>query len=301
VARATEEERWDMREREVIAEGLGYLEAARWHDGALWFSDIKHRTVHRLRPGGELERVVEVPARPSGLGFDADGSLLLISMEDEKLLRLRGGALEEVADLGAVAMHPNDRAVDREGRAYISQFGYDLFGGGPPVGTSLVVRHPDGSVATCGEDLVFPNGVALSGDGRTLVTAESFHAPRTRLTAFDVEADGALTNQRVFAEFGGPDTDVLDGICLDAEGAVWVGCPFAGEFRRVARGGEVTDVIAIPPEGGNYCVDAVLGGDDLRTLYMLIADTDVERLGDDWDSSARIEVTRADVPGVELR
>src|SRR3712207_1100117 len=130
-----------MSGREVVAEGLGYLEAARWHDGALWFSDIKSRTVHRVRPGGELESVVEVPARPSGLGFDADGSLLLISMEDEKLLRLRDGALEEVADLGAVAAHPNDMAVDREGRAHGSQVRYELVGGGEPVGKSHGVRH----------------------------------------------------------------------------------------------------------------------------------------------------------------
>ena len=289
-----------MGEREVVADGLGYLEAARWYDGALWFSDIKNHTVHRLPSGGQLETVVEVAARPSGLGFEPDGTLLLISMEDEKLMRLRDGTLEEVADLGAVSMHPNDMAVDGEGRAYVSQFGYDLFGGGDPVGTSLVVRHPDGRVDNYGEDLVFPNGVALSADGRTLVTAESFHAPHTRLTAFDVEEDGALTNQRVFAEFGGPDTDVLDGICMDAEGAVWVGCPFAGEFRRVAPGGEVTDVIAIPPEGGNYCVDAALGGPEMRTLYLLIADTDVVRLGNDWDSTARVETVEVDVPGVAL-
>ena len=286
-----------MSEREVLVDGLGYLEAARWHDGALWFSDIKNHTVHRLAPGGELESVVRVPARPSGLGFDADGSLLLISMEDEKLMRVHDGQTEEVAELGPVTMHPNDMAVDREGRAYISQFGYDLFGGGEPVGTSLVVRHPDGRVEQCGSDLIFPNGVAISHDGKTVVTAQSFGAPNTKLTVFDVQPDGALGNQRVLAEFGPPDTDVLDGICMDSDGGVWVACPFVGEFRRVDAAGNLTDVIAIPPEGGNYCVDAALGGEDLRTLYMLIADTDVVRLGNNWDSTARVEAVEVDVPG----
>jgi sugar lactone lactonase YvrE len=284
-------------EREVLADGLGYLEAARWHDGALWFSDIKNHTVQRLPLGGELESVVHVPARPSGLGFDADGSLLLISMEDERLLRLTDGELAKVAELGPVTMHPNDMAVDREGRAYISQFGYDLFGGGEPVGTSLVVRHPDGRVEQCGSDLIFPNGVAISHDGRTVVTAESFGAPNTKPTTLDVQPDSSLAGQRVLAGFGPPDTDVLDGICMDVEGGVWVGCPFVGEFRRVDATGTVTDVIAIPPEGGNYCVDAVLGGEDMLTLYMLIADTDVVRLGNDWDSTARVEAVQVEVPG----
>jgi len=285
--------------REVVADGLGYLEAARWHGGALWFSDIKHRTIHRMAAGGGLEAFATVPARPSGLGFEPDGSVLVISMEDSRLMRVRDGELEEVADLGPVSHHPNDMAVDREGRAYISQFGFDLFGGGPPETTGLLVRHPDGRIEAGGEGLTFPNGVALSQDGRTLVTAESFSAPRTRLTAFDVRDDGSLAGQRVFAEFGSPQEDVVDGICMDAEGAVWVGCPFAGEFRRVVEGGTVTDTIAIPTDGGNYCVDCVLGGEDLRTLYLLVADTDVVRLGNDWDSTARVEAVRVDVPGIE--
>ena len=283
-----------------MVDGLGYLEAARWYRGALWFSDIKHRTIHRMDASGALEAVATVPTRPSGLGFEPDGSVLVISLEDSRLLRVVGDGLEEVADLAPVSYHPNDMAVDREGRAYISQFGYDLFGGGPPAPTGLIVRHPDGRIEPAGEGLTFPNGVALSQDGRTLVTAESFSSPRTRLTAFDVRSDGSLGGQRVFAEFGAPDVDVIDGICMDAEGAVWVGCPFAGEFRRVLDGGEVTDTIAVPPAGGNYCVDCVLGGDDLRTLFLLVADTDVQRLGDDWDSTARVEAVRVDVPGVTL-
>ena len=283
--------------RHVLAEGLGYLEAARWHEGRLWFSDIKNRTINTLTPDGVHEAVATLQPRPSGLGFEPDGSLLVVSMEDEKLLRWRDGRFSEVEEIGKYCLHPNDMAVDAEGRAYISQFGYDLFGGGEPVGTGLVVRHPDGRIETCGEDLVFPNGVVLVDDGRTLVTAESFAAPHTRLSAFDVAPDGSLTRRRVFAEFGPTETDVVDGICVDVEGGVWVSFPFLGQFRRVLEGGRTTDIIEIPADGGNYCVDSVLGGPEGRTLFMLIADTNVERMGNGWDSSARIEAVEVEVPG----
>jgi sugar lactone lactonase YvrE len=209
---------------------------------------------------------------------------------------------EELADLAPVAFHPNDMAVDREGRAYIGPQGYAF--GSDPIGVGLVIRHPDGRIDTGGEDLIFPNGIVISGDGRTLVVAESFRAPRVRLTAFDVTDDGALVNQRVFAEFGSPDKESVDGIGIDSEGAVWAAFPWIGEFRRVRDGGEVTDVIRIDPDtaaypdGGAFAVDAVLGGPDMRTLYLLISDTSPERLVNGFDATGRIEAIEVDVPGI---
>jgi len=289
--------------RRVVAQGgLGYLEGARWHDGALWFSDMTRGVICRLTPEGVVEDVVEVPGRPSGLGFAPDGSPMVVSILDGRLLRVGPDGLEELADLSEVAFHPNDMAVDREGRAYVGPQGYVF--GSEPIGVGLIIRHPDGRIETGGEDLIFPNGIAISGDGRTLVVAESFSAPRARLTAFDIEDGGGLTNQRVFAEFGSPDIESVDGIGIDSEGAVWAGFPWIGEFRRVLEGGEVTDVIRIEPDttaypdGGTFAVDAVLGGPDLRTLYLLISDTNPERLVAGFQAEGRIEAIEVDVAGI---
>ncbi len=289
--------------RRVVAKGdLGYLEGARWHRGALWFSDMSRRKVCRLSHDGLVEDIADVPGRPSGLGFDPDGAPMVVSIDDGRLLRVGSSGLEELADLAPVAFHPNDMAVDREGRAYIGPQGYPF--GSDPVGVGLIIRHPDGRIDTGGQDLIFPNGIAISGDGRTLVVAESFRAPRVRLTAFDVADDGALLNQRVFAEFGSPDTDAVDGIGIDSEGAVWAAFPWIGEFRRVREGGEVTDVIRIEPDtatypdGGSFAVDAVLGGPEMRTLYLLISDTNPERLVNGLDATGRIEAIEVDVPGI---
>ena len=289
--------------RRVVAQGgLGYLEAARWHRGALWFSDMSRRKICRLVPGGQVEDVADVPGTPSGLGFDPDGVPMVVSLTDGRLLRVAHDGLVELADLAPVAFHPNDMAVDRDGRAYIGPQGYVF--GSDPIGVGLVIRHPDGRLDTGGEDLIFPNGIEISGDGRTLVVAESFRAPRSRLTAFDVTSDGGVVNQRVFAEFGSPDTESVDGIGIDSEGAIWAAFPWIGEFRRVREGGEVTDVIRLEPDtatyldGGTFAVDAVLGGPDLRTLYLLISDTNPERLVDGFDATGRIEAIEVEVPGV---
>ncbi|GAA4898439.1 SMP-30/gluconolactonase/LRE family protein [Streptomonospora salina] len=289
--------------RRVVAQGgFGYLEGARWNRGALWFSDMTRRKICRLSPGEEPEDVAEVPGRPSGLGFGPDGAPMVVSIEDGRLLRVGSGGLDELADLAPVAFHPNDMAVDREGRAYIGPQGYVF--GSDPVGVGLIIRHPDGRIDTGGEDLIFPNGIAISGDGSTLIVAESFRAPRARLTAFTVTDEGALVDQRVFAEFGSPDTETIDGICIDSEGAVWAAFPWIGEFRRVREGGEVTDVIQIEPDtaaypnGGTFAVDSVLGGPQMRTLYLLISDTSPERLGNSFDATGRIEAIEVEVAGI---
>ncbi len=278
----------------ILAEGFGYLEAARWHGGALYFSDIGKHRIHRMHADGGHHEVATIAARPSGLGWTPAGSLLVIGMEDETLNTLGAdGSIAASVLLGSTVIHPNDMAVDAHGRAYISQFGYDLFGHGPVAQCGLLMVDTDGSRHIFGAGLTFPNGIALSADGRTLVVAESFGR---QLTAFDVAPDGGLSGQRVFARFGDAATEVPDGICMDSEGAVWVGMPMAGEFRRVLEGGEVTAVVR-PAGRGSYCVDCVLGGTDLQTLYLLVSDTDVERLGKGWDSTASVQALRVPVPG----
>lgn len=281
---------------QILASGFGYLEAARWHGGALYFSDIKHRKVFRMAPDGAAHVVLELPQRPSGLGWAADGAMLVVGMEDNSLKRVSpGGEILASRDLSGHAIHANDMAVDGAGNAYVTQFGYDLFGHAPPEPTSIVRIDAAGTVSAQGGGLLFPNGIAFSPDGRTLVVAESF---AYRLTAFDVAPDGNLTNQRLFAQFGDPARDVPDGLCIDSAGAVWVAMPFAGEFWRVEDGGTITDRVKPAPGTGTYCVDCILGGEDGRTLFLLVADTDVERLGNDWDSTATVQaVTVQSVTG----
>ena len=279
---------------EITHEGFIYGEALRWHEGALWFSDIGNRKIHRLGPDGIMTCVADVPETPSGLGWGKDGALMLITMEDSGLRRMdASGTIERLHDLAPHLFHANDMTVDAEGRAYVTQFGYDLFGGAPPQGCSILLVQPDGRKIACGEGLVFPNGIGISADGGTLIVAESFSG---RLTAFDIGEDGILTGQRVFASFDDP-KDVLDGLCLDSELGVWVAAPMQGEFWRVVDGGRITDRVRPAAGAGSYCVDCVLGGPDMRTLYMVVADTDVERLGNNWDSTATIQQVRVEVPG----
>lgn len=279
----------------ILKDGFGYLEGARWNDGFLYFSDIKHRKVHRMQTNGQCETVLDLPQRPSGLGWTTDGELLVIGMEDDSLNHVGvDGRIKSSTDLGPHLIHANDMTVDSHGRAYVTQFGYELFDHAAPSPTCIVMVDADNTISRFGEGLLFPNGVAITPDGRTLVVAESFGY---RLTAFDIASDGGLSNQRVFADFGQDEGNVLDGICMDSEGAVWVGMPFSGEFRRVLDGGVVTDVIK-PAGKGTYCVDCALGGDDGRTLFLLVADTTVERMANDWDSQASVQSIAVKVPGV---
>ena len=165
-----------------FVKGLAFPESPRWHDGALWFSDFYERRVSRVTAGGRVEPVVDVPGQPSGLGWLPDGRLLVVSMNDRRLLRLDGRALVEVADLSALAPAPcNDMLVDAQGRAYIGNFGFDLQARASFAPTSLILVTPDGRARVVADDMHFPNGTVLTPDGRTLIVGESYGQ---RLTAF---------------------------------------------------------------------------------------------------------------------
>lgn len=246
---------------EVAAAGLAFPEAPRWHDGSLWFSDMYAGLVLRLVPGQQPEPVASVPEHPSGLGFLPDGRLLVVSMQDRRVLRLEADGLREHADLGKLATwHANDMLVDPAGRAYVGNFGDASAPPDPPAPVPLILVRPDGAVSVATPKLQFPNGMTLVDGGRTLVVAETRAVP-PRLTAFDVAADGTLSGQRVLAEF---ETEMPDGICADAADHVWVASPFTGEVLRVAPDGSVVTRIAspVPP----YAV--ALGGGDGRTLFI---------------------------------
>jgi sugar lactone lactonase YvrE len=248
----------------VVLDGLVFPEGPRWHDGRLWFSDMHAHKVMAMSPGGETELIAEVPNRPSGLGFQPDGRLLIASMGDRKLLRLDFSAapvLRTFVDLtDFVRGDINDIVVDAKGRAYVGNFGYDYSNGGKFATANLVLVETDGSARVVADELMFPNGTVITPDGKTLIVAETFGR---RLTAFDVAEDGTLSNRRLWADLG---QATPDGICLDAEGAVWVGSPTTEEFLRVREGGEVAGRVPTP---GRWAVACMLGGDDRKTLYLL--------------------------------
>lgn len=271
----------------TIIDGLAFAEAPRWHDGKLWFSDFYTQKVQCIGADGTLETIAEVPGQPSGLGWLPDGRLLVVSMHDRRLLRLDEAGLTTVADLSALApSHCNDMVVDSQGRAYVGNFGFDMFNKEPVRPTVLILVMPDGQARVVADDLLFPNGCVITPDQSTLIVAETFGK---RLTAFDIAADGALSGRRVWADLGEASPD---GICIDAESAVWVASPPTSEFLRVRKGGEIVERIAVP----NQAIACSLGGPDRRTLYMVTGRVSkaqralAERTG-------RIDAVRVDVPG----
>jgi sugar lactone lactonase YvrE len=276
---------------EVVLDGLRFGEGPRWHEGRLWFSDMHAGRVIAMAPDGATETICEVAAEPSGLGWLPDGRLLVVSMRDRRLLRREpDGTLVEHADLSSLAtFHCNDMVVADDGRAFVGNFGFDLHGGATPGPANLIRVDPDGSVHLAAAELMFPNGTVITPDGGTLIVGESFGA---RLTAFDLGADGTLSNRRLWAQM--PEGQVPDGICLDAEGAIWVASPTGNACLRVHEGGDVSEIVELD-RGAFACM---LGDADRRTLFICSAeDSDPAKSA---SRSGRIERVRVDVAGTGL-
>lgn len=274
---------------EVISDGLIFAEGPRWHEGRFWFSDMHAHVVYSMAPGQQCQVECAVPNKPSGLGWLPDGRLLVASMVDRKLLRREpDGTMVEHADLSALAPGDiNDMVVDAGGRAYVGNFGYDLYGGADAKTTCLILVEPDGACRIVADGLDMPNGTIITPDGKVLVVAESFGG---QLTAFDIADDGGLSGRRVWAEL--PDKVVPDGICLDAEGAIWIASPFTNECMRVCEGGEITEKVPT----GRMAIACMLGGDDRQTLYICTSEATSEEECIAKKSN-RIETMRVDVPG----
>jgi sugar lactone lactonase YvrE len=261
------------RTTKVLADGLYFGEGPRWRDGRLWFSDFYAHAVNSVSPAGDLHREFEIDDQPSGLGWMPDGSMLIVSMVKRQVLRRTpDGTITVHADLGHIATyHCNDMVVDAAGGAYVGNFGFNLDAeiesrGVPSVladhpTAKLAYVAPDGQTRIAAEDMHFPNGPVITPDGETLILGETLAAC---LTAFDIGANGDLSNRRVWAPTS---PAVPDGICLDADGAIWVANPIAPQCVRIAEGGEVLEII----DTGAPCYACMLGGDDGRTLFMLTA------------------------------
>ncbi len=246
---------------ETLADGLCFGEGPRWHNDRLFFYDMHARTVYALDTQGTLEPIVKLDDdEPSGLGWLPDGRMLIVSMQKQKLLVFNGDRLEDFADLSEYATcHCNDMVTDAKGRSYVGNFGFDLHQDGEFRKAAMVLVHPDGSTELAADELSFPNGTVITPDGKTLIVGESFGA---RLTAFDIESDGSLTNRRQWAPMEGA---VPDGICLDEAGGIWVASPVSHEVLRVIEGGDVTDRIKVE----NQAYACMLGGEDGRTLFIM--------------------------------
>jgi sugar lactone lactonase YvrE len=233
---------------EVLMEGIVFGESPRWHDGKVWFSDWGAHQVIALDPGGRHEVVAAVESFPMCIDILPDGRVLVVDSARRRLLRREpDGSLVQHADLSGISDKPwNDIVADSRGRAYVNNIGFDFPGGEFAPGLVALVT-PEGGVSQVADGLSFPNGMAISPDGATLIVAESY---ANRLTGYDIGSDGSLGSRRVWAETPG---DHPDGICMDAEGAVWYADVGNRHCVRVREGGQVLATVDLD-RGAFACV-----------------------------------------------
>ena len=278
---------------DVLCSGYGLVESPRWHDGRLWFSDWTGGQIVAVDDAGATEVILEHRSLPMCFDFLSDGRLVLVSNQERALLSLEAdGSLATYADLTAVSdLGCNDIVVDGRGLAFVNSPHFD-FAAGPPSGQvqpgRVGVVTPGGGARVVAEDIAFPNGMAVTADGSTLLVADSY---RHHLVAFDIADDGSLSGRRVWADLGG---DSPDGICLDASDSAWYADVPHQRCVRVAEGGEVLQTVDLD-RGGFACM---LGGTEQPALYAVAAvwpgPADL-MTHTDWDGQVlRVSV---DVPG----
>ena len=270
--------------------GIYFGEGPRWHENKLWFSDMHGDKVFTLDENDNLEAVCEIKNQPSGLGWLPNGDLLIVSMLDRKILKLSNGDLSVHADLsGEVKYQCNDMVVSKDGIAYVGNFGM-ADARDKVKSTHLMIVFPDGSFKKGPDNLDFPNGSVISEDGKKLIVGETLGA---RLTSFDIDSKGMLTNRKKWAntssQFGislikflrnigikisesgsaAKNFHVPDGICLDENNGIWIASPTSSAVVRFEQGGKITDVIETP-KNAYACM---LGGKDGKTLFILTANS----------------------------
>jgi sugar lactone lactonase YvrE len=287
-----------MLQAEPFLSGLYFGECPRWRDGRLWYSDFFDHGVFSVSPDGDRRKEVEFEGETGGLGWLPDGRLLIVSrLERAVLRREEDGRVVRHGELRPWATwHANDMVVASNGQAYCGNFGFDLDGlydGTTPASaiapTSLIRVDPDGTSSEAAADIQFPNGAVITEDGRTLIIAESLGG---RLSAFDRQADGSLTNRREWAPLPGI---APDGICLCEDNTVWVANALAAECVRVAEGGEILERVTT----SRNCYACMLGDEDRLTLYMVTADTS-DAAKARVDRNGAIEKVRTSVRGAGL-
>ncbi len=273
----------------VFADNFAFLEGPRWRNDKLWVSEMYGNSVYAISLDGQREKITELADHPSGLGWLPNGTLIIVSMHDQKLLKLVGGELQLHADISHLVNSPiNDMVIDKKGNAYVGNVGFNFFNGEKFKPTNFVLVKENGNASEVANDLAVPNGPAVTPDGKTLVVAESWGK---KLTAFDIAEDGSLSNQRTWADLEGIASP--DGICMDAEGAIWVANFTGHNFIRVLEGGEITHSVNVDEDRAP--VACTLGGLDGCTLFALTYKGLITDAGPE-QRFARIETVEVDIP-----
>jgi sugar lactone lactonase YvrE len=277
-----------MPEPRILLAGLAFGESPRWHDGRLWLADWGAQEVLAVDVEGASEVIDHIRSFPFCIDFLPDGRLLVVSADDQKVFRREAdGSLVTHADLAGLSDTKwNDIATDGRGNAYINNIGFEFGGEFAPGFVTLVGRN--GAVRQVADGLSFPNGMVVTPDGGTLIVAESY---ANRLTAFDIEADGGLSNRRPWADLG--DGAAPDGICLDAEGTVWYGDVPNKRCVRVREGGEVLQTIELD----RGCFACALGGPAGRTLFMVVTEWRGAESMNDGARTGQVLAVEVGVPG----
>ena len=269
----------------LLLENIYFSEGPRWHNNKFWFSDFYQHAVFSVDANGVLEKIVDIPNQPSGLGWLPNGDMLIVSMHDQKLMRFRNGVLSLHSDLSHLTRFTcNDMVVDNEGHAYVGNFG-TIHHNIDVKPTCLIHVTPEGKASIVAQDLEFPNGSVITPDGKKLIVGETYAG---RLTVFDINSDKSLSNRQTWAKTmptwvfyiskirrflkqvpkeSNFKPRVPDGICLDELMGIWVASPTTFEVFRIEEGGKVTDIISTPQRA--YA--CMLGGQNGKTLYISTA------------------------------
>ncbi len=276
-------------EVQTLLTGLAFGESPRWHEDRLWFSNWGAQEVVAVDLDGNRDVVLRMPSFPFSIDWLPDGRLLITSGRDGLLRRLEpGGSLVTHADLTSIAGGWNEIVVDGRGNAYVNGGGFDLLAGEKFAPGIVALVTPDGSARQLADGIAFPNGMAVTADNSTLIVAESY---AKRLTAFDIAADGSLSNRRVWADLEG---GVPDGICVDADSAVWYADVPNRRCVRVREGGEVMQTINLD----RGCFACMLGGADRRTLFLMAAEWRGLAKMADGARTGQVLTVEAPAPGV---
>jgi sugar lactone lactonase YvrE len=277
-----------MTELQTLLTGLAFGESPRWYNGHLWFSDFGAQEVVAVDLEGKKEVIAHIPGAPMGLGFLPDDRLLIVSMRDGLLLRREhDGKLVVHADLSKLSPYPwSDLVVDGRGNAYIGNLGFNFPEGEFAPGILALVT-PDGSVQQVAGGCAFANGMVVTPDNSTLILAETYGH---RLTAFDIDADGSLSNRRLWADLGSASPD---GICLDSENAVWYAEVPAKHCVRVREGSQIVQTVDLD----RGCFACMLGGTERKTLFLLAAEYPPASWGPDAPRTGQVLTIQASAPG----
>ena len=283
---------------QVLAEGLLFGEGPRFHNGKLYISDMIGKKIFTIDESGNKELLVNVDQQPNGMAFMADGSLIYTSMFDARLYRYASGESALFADVSsAMTGYCGDMVIDDKGRTYLDDTGSRVLHGEPRRPGRLIIIEPDGSFKIGAEDIHFPNGIAINSTGRILfVSASSSRI----LFAYDIDDAGELSNRREILDLGkfsdAKERTACDGLCIDAEDALWLSLLASEVFIRLDSRGVITHAIHVD----GHATACALGGPDGRTLYlvtnkMLRGDNLFEAMRNK-DVRCTVSTSRVDVP-----